>query len=334
MKFKAYHKIKQFKDIVRDIRYSANFVGLDDSDQPVYEDKTKPIVTFKGTVKLHGTNAGICYTPKKGIVAQKRSSLLDPTHLAGTHFGFNQFVQITRKDDLLELMEDLWQRECNEDEQVTLYGEWAGEGVQKGVGISQGKKGFFIFDCQIYNLKTEEEKWVDISQDNIEVEDVYNIHDFITFSIDIDFNNPGLSQNDLVSYTNDVEELCPVAGALERVGIGEGIVWTAFYKGNKHIFKVKGEKHSTSKVKKLASVDPEKLKSIQEFIDYACTVNRIEQGIQEINATEKKHTPDLLRWIANDIITEESDTLEANSLDWKDVAKDISHKARIHFLKN
>ena len=41
--------------------------------------------------------------------------------------------------------------------------------------------------------------------------------------------------------------------------------------------KVKGEKHSSSKVKKLASVDVEKLNSIKDFVDYAVTESRLEQ---------------------------------------------------------
>lgn len=331
MKFKEYHKIRQFKDIVRDIQFKANYKGLDSEGQPIYEDSLKPTLTFKGTVKLHGTNAGICYTPSKGIVAQKRSSLLDPSQLAG-HFGFNQFVQVSQKETLTELMASLWNEHCTPEEQITLYGEWAGQGIQKGVGISEGEKSFYVFDCKVYNPTTDTSVWIDISDYKFEIENVYNIHSFLTFSMDIDFNKPALSQNDLVSYTNDVESICPVAGRLGHVGIGEGIVWTSFYNGEKYIFKVKGEKHSVTKVKSLASVNPEILQNIDEFVEYACTPNRIEQGIQETEATEKRQMPDLLRWVANDIISEEDAELKANNLEWKQVAREVSNRVRQYFF--
>lgn len=335
MEFKAYHKIRQFKDVVRDIQFKSNYKGKDENGKPIYEESKKPTITFKGTVKLHGTNAGICYEPSKGLFAQKRSQLIGADALTA-HFAFNKYVQVRQKDDIFTLMANLWQQHCNIGEQITLYGEWAGKGVQKGVGISKGKKSFFAFDLKVYNPDTDTSKWINIENLNFEkyeIENMYNIHNFPTYSIDIDFNNPGLVQNDLIEFTNKVEQMCPVSKQLGYEGIGEGIVWTAFWEDEKYIFKVKGKKHSTSKVKNLASVNPELIKSISEFIDYSCTVNRIEQGIQEINATEKKDMPALLRWVANDIITEESDTLQANSLEWKQVARECSNRVRQYFFK-
>lgn len=333
MKFKAYHKIRQFRDIVRDIQYKANFKGLDDTGQPIYKESVKPTLTFTATTKLHGTNAGVCYTPKEGVYAQKRSSLL-PKDALSAHFGFNTFVQVEKKDFFEDFMKDLWTAHCEDGEQIILYGEWAGTGVQKSVGISELPKGFYIFGLKSYNPTEDTHKWLPI--DDLDMEDidkVFNIKDFPTWSLDIDFNNPGMSQNTLVDITNEIEKECPVAKQLGvPEGIGEGAVWTCFWEGNKYIFKVKGEKHSVSKVKKLASVDPEVLKSINEFVEYACTPNRIEQGIQETNSSEKRHMPDLLRWVANDIITEETDTLVANSLEWKQVAREVSTRVRQYYF--
>ena len=58
----------------------------------------------------------------------------------------------------------------------------------------------------------------------------------------------------------------------------------------------------------------------------------MEQAIQETNATEKKHIPDIMRWIANDIITEETDTLVSNGLEWKQVAKEVSNRMRQYYF--
>lgn len=332
MKFKAYHKIRQFKDVVRDITYKANFKGLDGNNEPIYEESTKPTIKFKGTVKLHGTNAGICYDPNIGIVAQKRNSLIVKEN-TDAHMGFNNFVNHTEESEIELLMKDLWTIYCKGDEQITLYGEWAGSGIQKGIGISTLPKSFYIFDLKVYNPIEDESKWIDVSEVEFGIIDnVYSIYDFPTFEIEIDFNSAAMSQNKLIELTNKVEKECPVTKQLGGKGIGEGIVWIGYWNDEKYIFKVKGEKHSTSKVKTLASVDPEVVKSIYEFVDYSCTQNRIEQGIQEVNATEKKHMPDLLKWVANDIISEESDTLKSNNLEWKQVARECSNRVRQYFF--
>ena len=144
MKFKAYHKIKQFKDVVRDIRFQANFKGMDDNNQPIYEESKKPEVVFIGTVKLHGTNAQVAFDGKE-LLAGKRGSLIGKDALQ-EHFGFNQFVQVTHKNYLKELMSELHSKHCKEGQQIILYGEFAGNGIQKGVGISELSKAFYIFD--------------------------------------------------------------------------------------------------------------------------------------------------------------------------------------------
>ncbi len=329
MKFKAYHKIKQFKDCVRAVNSRADFKGLDVDNNPIYELSNRPTVEVTGTVKLHGTNAGISYTNKEGIRGLKRGSLLSVDHTGG-HFGFNQFLA-DNKGELTELMESISKDHMLEDhQQINLYGEWAGTGIQKGVGISLKEKSFYMFDCSITNV--EEKKWINIKGLQSGIDRVYNIYDFPTYSITIDFNHPGKSQNKLIQLTNEVEKDCPVTKQLGYSGIGEGIVWTFHWKGEKFIFKVKGTKHSTSKVKTLASVDPEELNSIEAFVSYACTPNRINQGIVEVDATEKRDIGNLLRWVANDIISEESEELVANNLTWKKVAKKVTHFTRVYYF--
>lgn len=324
MIFKKYHKIRQFRDIVKAVTMKANFIGLDADGKPMYEEREKPVLTFTGTVKLHGTNAGISYNGTE-LKCLKRSSFV-----SDGHFGFPEFV-MKNKLDFISEMHKLWDDHCEKGEQIIAYGEWAGAKIQKGVGISNIDPAFFVFDAKVYNPETDESKWIDIS--GYEFEKAYNIYDFPTFTVDIDFNNPKAILNKLVELTETVEKECPVAKQLGHSGIGEGVVWTAFWENEKYIFKTKGEKHSASKVKKIASVDPEKLASITEFVEYAVTENRVHQAMQETNADSRKQTGDVLRWLANDIIEEESDQLEANGLTWKDVAKECSSKGRILFFK-
>jgi len=119
--------------------------------------------------------------------------------------------------------------------------------------------------------------------------------------------------------------------------ISEGIVWSCEYKGVVHRFKVKGEKHSASKVKTLAAVDVEKLNSINEFVEYAVTESRFNQGLEKTflngEPIDVKKMGALMKWIVDDIIKEESDTMVKNNLEPKDVGKYISAKVREMFFK-
>ena len=275
MKFKPYHKIKQYRDIVRDITFKSNFKGHDENGDPIFEESPKPTITFTGTVKLHGTNAGITFTPSKGVVAQKRSSLLDPEQY-NAHFEFNRFVQITKAEEIFQIMKGLHNVFCdNEEDQITLYGEWAGKNIQKGVSISELPKSFYAFDILITNEDRGIYKWEKTYGIDFATEGIYNIYDFPHYRLEIDFNKPQEFQNYLVEQTELVEKCCPVAKELGFEGIGEGIVWTGFWQDEKYIFKVKGEKHSTSKVKTLANVDPEIVKNISEFVEYALSLIHI-----------------------------------------------------------
>lgn len=119
---------------------------------------------------------------------------------------------------------------------------------------------------------------------------------------------------------------------------GEGIVWESFneHMKKRYIFKTKGEKHQNSKVKTLTTVDVEALENMNSFIEYAVTENRMMQGIDKMVEMhipiEMKSTSEYLRWVYNDVIKEESDTMEANGIDPKKVGSAISAKARVFWM--
>ena len=234
MKFKPYHKIRRFKDVIKDISHEANYKGKDENDIPIYEESIKPILKFIGSINLHGTNAQVYYTPESGVMAGKRTSGLSPDQLTA-HFGFNQFVQVTKKEYFTKLLSNLHTMYCEDGEQIILYGEWAGQRIQKGVGISELPKGFYMFDSKAYNPDTDESKWITTGNSEFipigfDEENIYQITEFPTYEIEIDFNNPGLVQNKLIELTTAVELDCPVARQLlgedcKGKLIGEGIVW-------------------------------------------------------------------------------------------------------------
>lgn len=52
MKFKAYHKIKQFKDVIRDISFKANYKGKDKNGEPILTELESLEILKKDVIKL------------------------------------------------------------------------------------------------------------------------------------------------------------------------------------------------------------------------------------------------------------------------------------------
>ena len=342
-KMVKFPSIEQFRTVVTNINRHYNYVGLDENGDAIYDHTLpKPVLTFKGTVKLHGTNAAVCYNKDGGFWVQSRENIIT---VEKDNAGFAFFAE-SNKDVFNKLFREI-QEETNvsyEHNTVTIYGEWCGGNIQKGVGITNLPKSFFIFGVKISPIVADEEElknqpayWVDYSYLKSPENKIYNIDDYPTYSIDIDFNMPALIQNQLSELTIAVEEECPVAKAFGFSGIGEGIVWSTEVKGITHRFKVKGEKHSSSKVKTLASVDVEKLEGIQKFVEYAITESRFNQALENTFPNDEpidvKKMGDLIRWVVNDVLKEEMDTMVANNIEPKDVNKYLSTKVREMFFK-
>lgn len=336
-------KIGQFRNVVYDINRSSTFVGLDENEEPIYDNTLeKPIIKFVGTIKCHGTNGSV-YLHRDEIFAQKKSGIVT---IEKDNYGFAFFVKSVEDHFKVILKEIAKRANVDTDKNyVTLYGEWAGKGIQKGVAISNIDKSFFIFGCKITPENDEDASyWLDkdIFKDiDLTDKNIYNLYKFKTYEIDINFESPltlGRAQKTIEELTLQVEKECPVAKELGFSGIGEGIVFTAFYNDSLIQFKAKGDKHSSSKVTRVASIDIEKLESIEEFVKYACTTNRFEQALGEVFGEKEiptiKKMGDLIRWLVNDINKEEIDTLVENNLTPKDVNKFISKNVRDRFMKH
>jgi hypothetical protein len=339
--------IEQFRSVVATVLRQYNFAGLDENGDAIYDTtKPKPTLTFKGTVKLHGTNAGVSfkygYDNTSEYWVQSRENIITPEK---DNAGFAFFVESHKEafKKFASQIDSLGMFDVRHNI-VTIYGEWAGGNIQKGVGISNLPKSFFIFGVKVTPItQTEEEArqkpayWIPSHYLKSPEDNIYNIEDFPTWTIDIDFNMPQLVQNKLSELTLAVEEECPVAKAFGFSGIGEGIVWSTTLNGNVHRFKTKGEKHSSSKVKTLAAVDTEKLESIQSFVEYAVTESRFNQALENVfpneEPIENKKLGDVIRWVVNDVIKEEMDTMTDNKIEPKDVNKYISSKVRDMFFK-
>lgn len=336
-KFISFTDVVQYRNIVKNVCRHAQYKGKDSNGEAIIDlTVRKPIIPFIGTIKLHGTNAGVSYNSEHGLWYQSRKNIitLEKDNAGFAFFAsdrtivFRDLIEIVRKHNNLKY-----------DNIITIFGEWCGQGIQKGVALNKLEKMFVIFAVKItpfddditpyyvypYELRSSKDK-------------IYNSWDFKKYFIDIDFEKPELSQNKMVDIVNEVEKECPVGKAFGSIGVGEGVVWSCWFNGIYHAFKTKGEKHSISKVKKIASVDTEKINSIIKFVDYAVTENRLNQGIEQIFIIQSiepdiKKMGGFLKWIMSDIIKEESDTLTDNNLEPKQIGKYVSNRARVWFMK-
>jgi hypothetical protein len=319
MTFRAFPKIGQYRNVIKEVNDVCKYDGL-----------KLPTVEFTGTVKLHGTNAAVGMNAETAEMwVQSRSRIITP---GDDNAGFAKEVQEKHLAYRALLTQVSASVGCKADK-IYVYGEWCGGNIQKGVALNQLNKMFVVFKVVAVTGEKSEEIDLDVFN-NIEAFNDFNIYfinQFLTYAVEVDFNKPGEVQNKFVELTEKVETECPVCAQLGAKGIGEGIVWNGKWNGRDLIFKVKGEKHSASKVKKLASVDPETLNKISDFVEYACTENRLNQGLENVEL-EMKNIGQFIGWINKDIHDEESDVLKKNGLSMKEVAKELSRKSREFFI--
>lgn len=327
----SFTKIKQFRDTIRNVKHQTYFDGVDENGDPIYnKNRTLPTITFIGTTKLHGSNGSMCLSKEGEFWCQSRKRILS---IERDNYDFSQFCN-QRKDSFLEMFEEI-KKQVNNFEILCIFGEYCGEGIQNGVAISQLPKMFVIFAVKVVPMEGDS-YYINCSGLRSIPDRIYNINDFKTFSVDVDFNHPEIAQNKFVKYVQEVEEQCPVGKELGACGIGEGIVWVADYEGIGHSMKTKGSKHSVSRVRKIAKVDIEKVNNIKEFVEYACTENRMQQAVDELFTSQNEEPTiqkmgDFLRWLMKDISEEEADTMKENNLLLKDVGRHIANKARPWF---
>lgn len=315
--FCPYPKIGQFRNAIRTVQKMTDGLG------------SIPILKFSGTVKLHGTNAGICYSDSlsKRMWSQSRKRLITTEK---DNIGFAKYVEQNHKFimEMIEAMAYDFKIDLKQNI-ICIYGEWCGQRIQKNVAICNLPKMFVIFGCRIVPLDQirtdddidvdEDSLWIDISRPLIQKihEDnftkrcsyapirIFNIYDFPTYEVTIDFSSTATensvldAQKRVVQITTDVENECPVAkyfGIMKTESdsktctTGEGVVWTSFFNGRRIAFKVKGSEHEVVKTSQMASINVEAINGVKEFLGYAITEQRFKQGI-EVLFTSTGETP-------------------------------------------
>jgi hypothetical protein len=334
--------IDQFRTAIKAVTYRAQREGngVDADGLPIFNRAARlPTLKFRGAVKLHGTNAAIVHDLTDDTISfQSRERVLD---LLSDNAGFALFM--SSKIDLLkslskQILHTVDAERADPPTKIAIFGEWCGGNIQKGIGISGLPKMFVIFAVR-FIFENERSIWVDLDKIRhwtSEHDQIYNILNFPTFELDIDFEKTHEAQNQLIELTIKVEDECPVGKAFGKSGVGEGLVWsciTPSWYSSDYWFKVKGEKHSASKVKVLAAVDVEAIEKISDFVDMAVTEVRLEQGLQNLVNEQLKpfdmtSMGDFIRWVFNDVVKEETDTIVASQMEVKKLGGPIANKAR------
>lgn len=348
--------MKQFREVISSVNHLHQ------------NNPSNQVIEFTGTVKLHGTNTSIVLTKDGDFYTQSRTQVL----IDGStqNFGFPEFVfsNIERKTFIQNQMQSILDKftEKNHDNTLVglvLFGEFAGAGIQKKVAISQMDRFFSPFAVAIvYEIdKTEEDgsitksaryDWIFKDEQGNDILQLFKNDNYRIYpttmaqikKITVDFSDKAnllKAQQEMVDFTNQVEKECPFAKLFGITGLGEGVVYRD--STGQFSFKVKGEKHSVSKVKTLAAITPEQIEhhnKIQGFVDYAVTENRLEQMHNELllemntDFLSSKEIKAFISKVVADVHKEESDVIQSNGL--SDYLKELNHaiitKARKWFL--
>lgn len=343
-KFVGFPSIEQFRNVIREVKLNTDYKGKDADGKAIYrQEGLYPTITFTGTVKIHGTNAAVCFDGDE-MWCQSRSNIIDPLK---DNAGFAGWVH-SKRGMFIPLMKKMHQElDLDNNDILAVYGEWAGGNIQKGVAVSGLPKFFAVFGVRI--IRDNEYRWVepdfwhnafggDIFKRG---ECLFSIYDFPHHKMVINFNSPEEVQNKLGELTLAIEEECPVGKYFGVSGVGEGVVWTAYREnGDQYCFKVKGEKHSNSKVKVLAAVDTEKVANVKAMAVMVCTENRMQQGRdwiinqEGVDASRPENLGTFLKWLNGDIFKEEMDTIVDSGLTPKDVSKEVNRIGREFYFAN
>ena len=307
--------IESFKHAIAKVRRYYNNLG-----QPY------PTIEYRGTVKIHGTNASVHRTNTGELIVQSRERILNIT---SDNAGFCMFIE-QNKDAVTNLF-----ARFNPSDDVVLYGEWCGGNIQKGVAVTQLEKHWVLFSVKVNGEYKDLNPTVHDNEHKI-----FNIGQIPDYHVTVDFMNPEPASNILSDLTLAVEKECPWGKFRGVEGIGEGLVWTPMNDiGISDIwFKTKGLLHKgndKTKVPKI-KISDEKLASIRELADEILPEWRLEQGISYLRENNldiiPQNTSHYLKWIMQDIHKECMETIVASGFEWKQIQGQLTTMARQFYL--
>ncbi len=345
-----YPSIEQFRHIVINVKRRATYAGRDViNDDPLYDESLPlPTLKFTGSIKLHGTNAGVVYNTDGTLTAQSRERELA---IGNDNRGFAKCVHTDVPREVWDKVIDVEAIKTPEEKDlpVTIFGEWCGSGIASGVAIKKLPYKMFVIFAVLIGKELpdehspDERRW--LSPQGIvnpqEEHHILSICDFPTKEIEIDFDDPQTGLAKMEAWVDLIDAECPVGKALGVEGHGEGLVFSCItpgYVSPRMNFKVKGEKHKIASTKPKKVYTPEQMERkafVAEIADGLVSENRLTQGLDVLRergtAIDIKAMTEFINWNLKDVLKEEYDVLEEHQITKKEIGFPVATKAREWF---
>ncbi len=300
-------------------------------------------VRYRGTVKIHGTNAGVVCAPGLPLQAQSRNRELT---LENDNMGFAAFV-VEHEEALREYAMEV-RNVCglSSIDPVVLYGEWCGPGIQKGVGVARlPYKQFAVFAARLRDgAYLDPFKSPDFCppihpfvRSVIEVEPIHVVLDFVHKAQIADM----LAR--VEEQVAKIDRSCPWAAMFDIEGPGEGLVFWPVWGADGYpdpselVWKAKGAKHKEVTAAVSRDVPLAEVQHLTEFCARICPEARLNKGLDYMREMaipfEKRSTGQFLKWIGQDLKRECADLAAEEGFEWKAVASVSSAIARDFFFR-
>ncbi len=308
-------------------KYALHHASLPPEERPSFPAGT---LTYKAKIKLHGTNGGIRVYQKDGVKTVQGQTRTTLVLKDSDNHSFGTLVKsLTTYLLSLTLPED-----------CTIFGEYAGPGIQDSVALNSiPKKHFFVFAIVVgETIITEPEELSALLPALPEQMKILPWHSTIDLDwLDTEENLTKLTERistDVLAVEKEDPYVKEVFGVS---GTGEGLVYyppfTFYAEYCSCVFKAKGEKHKNIATAKPASVNAESAASIDEFVALVLTPARLAQGKSQFPSPSQKDTGAFITWMVTDVKKETSAELEASSLTFKDVENKVKSVARTWYLE-
>jgi len=293
--------------------------------------KTSPTVTYRAKVKLHGTNCAIQTATGGNFTAQSRTTILTPQDDLK---GFAKWVEIHAAYF------------ATMPENLVIFGEWCGPGIEKGMAISAVKtKIFAVFAVYVSGIQVSDPDEIRAILPTEGAPGELHILPWTEDTIVIDYSS---KLEEIVDRLNalvvDVESEDPwVKTTFGISGVGEGLVFYPVLVDQapppsdpvalmQLMFKAKGDKHRTVGAKVAVQIDADVAASADDFAELMVTEARCQQGIS-IVGRGAKNTGKFIAWISDDVLKESVAELAASDLTWDQVKKAVQTRSRTWFLQ-
>lgn len=295
-------------------------------------------LTFRGTVKLHGTHADLVWHGGESddIVVQSRNRVL-------TVERDNQecacFFEARR--ERLRPMFDRARAALGAGEgssgPIVIAGEYCGAGIQSKVALCRLPRMFVVVAVKVGHAwhLAGSPGFADVCD---EAHGIYSIARAPAYTLTVDPLEPAPALARAEELTRAVDAECPFAKGLGAVGAGEGIVWACAQSASSRLwFKTKGASHVTP-IRPPDGGDKTGRAALDAFVGRMVTVQRLEQGVDYLREMgqplESRSVPRFAQWVAGDVLKEEGDSAVASGLKEGDVRKAVSRVAGAWFKQH